>query len=162
MIAAISATAELVLAANARLTTGRAPSCGERNAARTAAAPLLDAALASAAAQRSTDLGDAQPCRLTRAWRRRQHAQRVAVRELGEGLQCAREVLAQRAAQPVGLADAVPDQLLVRPGEDAHRARVVAVAGDRAVVVAVGADEVGEQLGVAASDFAPLRWWRSR
>ena len=44
---------------------------------------------------------------------------------------------------------AVPDQLLVGAGEDAHGGGLVAVAGDLAVVVAVGADEVGEQPGVA-------------
>ena len=34
-------------------------------------------------------------------------------------------------------------------GEDLDRARVVAVTGDRAVVVTIGADQIGEHLGVA-------------
>ena len=109
----------------------------------------LDVALAAAAPERGADLGDAQPRRLARAGRGGQHAHRIAVGEFREGLQCTRKVLPERVAQPVGLADAVPDQLLVGAGEDAHRAGLVAVAGDRPVVVAVGADEVGEQPGVA-------------
>ena len=58
----------------------------------------------------------------------------MTVAELREGL----------GNRPVGL-----DRLLVGAGEDAHGAGLVAVAGDLAVVVAVGADEVGEQPGVA-------------
>ena len=142
LISLICPTAARVLAANARLTAAGASSCGERSAP-------LDVALAAAAPERGADLGDAQPRRLARARRRRQHAHRVAVREVGEGLQGAREVLPERVAQPVGLPGPVPDELLVGAGENAHCARFVAVAGDLAVVVPVGADEVGEQPGVA-------------
>ena len=108
-------------------------------------------ARAAAAAESGADLGDAQPRRLARAGRGGQHAHHVAVGKLRDGLRCAREVLPERVAQPVGLAVAVPDELLVGAGEDAHRARFVAVACDRPVVVAVGAHEVGEQLGVAGA-----------
>ena len=109
----------------------------------------LDVALAAAAPERGADLGDAQPRRLARAGRAGQHAHGIAVGKLREGLQCTRKVLPERVAQPVDLADAVPDQLLVGAGEDAHSAGFVAVAGDLPVVVPVGADEVGEQPGVA-------------
>ena len=73
----------------------------------------------------------------------------------------------RRVTQPVGLADAVPDELLVGAGEDAHGAGLVAVAGDLAVVVAVGAHQVGEQPGVAgvglrASDMVAVTVARRR
>ena len=69
--------------------------------------------------------------------------------EVGEGLQCDREVLQQRAAQPVALAGAVPDQLLLGAGTHLHGGGEGAVARDRPVVVAVGADEVREHARIA-------------
>ena len=92
---------------------GGASSCGERSAA-------LDAALAAAAPERGADLGDTQPRRLARAGRGGQLAHGDAVGKLGEGLQCAREVLPERVAEPVGLTGAVPDELLVGAGTQAH------------------------------------------
>jgi len=58
--------------------------------------------------------------------------------------------LAQCAAELVDLPLAGPDQILVRPGGDLDRLGEVAVSGDAAVVVAVGAHHVGQHLGVAA------------
>ena len=60
-----------------------------------------------------------------------------------------RVVLPQRRAQRVGLPVARPDQHLVGPGEHLDRLDDLAVAGDRAMVVPVGAHQVGQQLGVA-------------
>jgi hypothetical protein len=48
-----------------------------------------------------------------------------------------------------------PDQVLVRPGQDLNGARELGVAGDRAMVVSVGADQIGEQLGVAGVRLGP-------
>ena len=68
------------------------------------------------------------------------------------------EVLPEGVAEPVSLPGAVPDELLVGAGEDAHGGGLVAVAGDLAVVVAVGADEVCQQPGVAGVGLgAPRR-----
>ena len=41
-----------------------------------------------------------------------------------------------------------PDQVLVCPGQDLDRLGLCAVARQRAVIVPVGADQIGEQLGV--------------
>ncbi|BBZ40617.1 hypothetical protein MCNS_36800 [Mycobacterium conspicuum] len=43
-----------------------------------------------------------------------------------------------------------PDQVLVPAGEDLDRLGFGAVAGHRAVVVPVGADQIGQQLGVGS------------
>ena len=88
-------------------TRGERPAhCGQRLELRGAqrladlgGAPL-DVALAATTPERGADLGDAQPRRLARAARTCQHAHGVAVGELREGLQCGREVLPERVAQP--------------------------------------------------------------
>ena len=46
-----------------------------------------------------------------------------------------------------------PHQTLVSPGQDLDRLDVWAVAGDREVVVPVGADQVGQYFGVAGIRF---------
>ena len=61
---------------------------------------------------------DAQPRRLARAGRGGQHAHCVAVCELRDGLECAREVLSERVAQPVRWSRS----LLVGASKDACRA----------------------------------------
>jgi len=70
-----------------------------------------------------------------------------------EGHQGGRVVLAQSAAQGVGVSRACPDQVLVGAGENFDRFRIGAVAGDRAVVVPVGAYQIGQQLGIAGIGF---------
>ena len=138
-----------MLVANARLTAGVASSCGERSAEWDLGGAPLDVALAATTPERSPNLGKGQPRRLAWARRRREDAHRVTVRELREGFEGGREVLPEGVAEPVGLAIAVPDQLLVGAGEYPHLGGFVTVAGDRPVVVAVGADQIGEDLGVA-------------
>ena len=59
-----------------------------------------------------------------------------------------REELPQAGAQPQHLAGAVPDQALVHPGQDLHRAGLLAVPGDGAQLVAMGADQVGQDMSV--------------
>ena len=72
------------------------------------------------------------------------------MREVGEGAERARKVLQQRVPEAVALARAVPDELLLGAGAHLHGGGGRAVACDLAVVVAVGADEVGEHARIAA------------
>ena len=167
LISLICPTAARVLAANALLTAGGTSSWGERSASRIAAArrSMLRWRPPRLSAERIWEMRSRAASRGPGA--AGQHAHGVAVGKLREGLQCTRKVLPERVTQPVGLADAVPDELLVGAGEDAHGAGLVAVAGDLAVVVAVGADEVGEQPGVAgvglrASDMVAVTVARRR
>ncbi len=71
------------------------------------------------------------------------------MREVREGAERGREVLQQRVPEAVALARAVPDQLLLGAGAHLHGGGEGAVARDRPVVVAVGADEVGEHARIA-------------
>ena len=82
-----------------------------------------------------------------------QNGQGITVVQIVERLQRRRVILPQRATQSVGVPGVGPDQVLVCPGQDLDRLDVWAVAGQRAVVVAVGADQVGQQLGVAGIGF---------
>ena len=81
----------------------------------------------------------------------------VAVGEVLKGHQGGRVVLAQRAAQGVGVPSACPDRVLMGPGENLDRFRIGTVAGDWVVVVPVGAYQIGQQLGVGGIGF-----WRPR
>ena len=82
-----------------------------------------------------------------------QNGQGIAVVQVVEGLQRYRVVLAQCRAQCVGVPGAGLDRVLVSPGEHLDRLGLGAVAGHRAVVVSVGADQVGQQLGIARIGF---------
>ena len=64
-------------------------------------------------------------------------------------------VVLQRVAQRVHLALAGPDRGLVGPSEHLDALGELGVACDRAVVVPVGAHEVGEHLGVAGIGLGP-------
>ena len=70
-----------------------------------------------------------------------------------KGHQDGRVVLAQRAAQGVGVPSACSDRVLVGAGENFDRFRIRTVAGDWAVVVPVGAYQIGQQLGVGGIGF---------
>ena len=109
----------------------------------------VDVALAATSTEGGPDLRHGQPRRRARVRGRCQHAHRVAVSEVVEGLQGRREILSEPVAEPLGLSCAVPNRLLVGACEEAHSRSLVAVVGDLAVVVAVGARQVGEQLGAA-------------
>jgi hypothetical protein len=52
--------------------------------------------------------------------------------------------------QGVGMAGAGPDQALMGPGEHLDRLGIGAVAGDAAMVVPVGAHQIGQQFGVGS------------
>ena len=71
------------------------------------------------------------------------------------------EELPQRAAEPQQLPGPVPDQTLVGAGDQLHRFGLGAVAGDRAVMVAVEPDDLGQHMRVAGVAFRPeveCRW----
>ena len=150
-------TAARVVAANAAAT---AAGCGELLGAQRGldlAGAGGDVALPPTAFERGLDRGQAQVGALLGGRGATQHPQGIAVGQVLEGLQRGRVVLAQRAAQRVGVPGACPDQVLMCPGEHLDRLRVGAVAGDRAMVVPVGADQIGQQFGVAGIGFGARR-----
>ncbi len=104
-----------------------------------AANAAVTIALAPNAFERGLEHRRAQPGGLLGAGGAIQHPQGVAVGEVLEGLERGRVVLAQRAAQRVGLPVTRPDQALVCPGQYFDRLGISAVAGDRAMVVSVAA-----------------------
>jgi hypothetical protein len=110
--------------------------------------PGVDAALAAAPAQGGGDLRARQLPAQGRCRGHRQDGQGVAVGELGERVEGSGVVLAQRRAQLVDLALAVPDQRLMGPGQHLDRLGQIAVAGHGAVQVAVGAGQAGQHPGV--------------
>ena len=75
----------------------------------------------------------AQPGRLLGSGSAIEYAHGIAVGEVFEGFQRGWVVLAQRAAQRVGLPITRPDQALVCAGEDFDRLGISAVAGDAAM-----------------------------
>ena len=77
-----------------------------------------------------------------------QQFQDVGESEVLVGLQRSWEELPQAGTQPQHLAGAVPGQRLVHPGQDLHRAGLLAVPGDCAQLVAMGADQVGQDVSV--------------
>ena len=82
-----------------------------------------------------------------------EHPQRIAVGQVLERLQRGRVVLTQCRAQRVGVPRACPDQALMSPGQYLDRVRLEAVAGDRAMVVPVGAHQIGQQFGIGGIGF---------
>ena len=82
-----------------------------------------------------------------------EHGQCVTVGQVVERVERGRVVLAQRPAQRVGVPVAGPDQILVPPRQHLDRLGVGAVPGDRAMVVPVGAHQIGQQFGVCGIGF---------
>ena len=89
------------------------------------------------------DLGHTQGGRLQRARSTAQNCQGVTVVQIVERLQRARVVLAQRRTQRIGVPVGRPDQILMCPSQDLDRLAVSGVTGNPAVVVAVGAHQIG-------------------
>ncbi len=84
-----------------------------------------------------------------------QHPEGVAVVEILESHQCCGVILTQRVAQSVGVPRAFPDQALMGPGEHLDRLGLVAVAGDLAMIVPVGAHQIGQQFGIGCIRLRP-------
>ena len=111
---------------------------------------MLEVAGPATFAQRRSELGQRQLASELGGRCDLEHRQRISAREVGaEGDEGAGVVLAQCTAERVHLALTAPDRRLVRPRQELHRLRELGVAGDWAVVVAVGPDQVGEHLRVA-------------
>jgi hypothetical protein len=116
--------------------------------------PDLQVAAPPSADQRPPHRHPGQPTALLGGRRQRQHRQRLGLRQLGaERGRRARVELPQGAAQRIHVPLAGPDQALM--GQDLDRLNRWGVAGDRPVVVAVGADQVGQHLGIAAVGLGP-------
>ena len=91
-----------------------------------------------------------------------QHPQRIAVGQVLEGLQRGRVVLAQRAAQRVGVPRACPDQaLMARASTLIASASGLSPAIGRWLCRSVRTRSASS-LASEASDLAPETWWRSR
>ena len=70
-----------------------------------------------------------------------------------EGLERLRVELAQVAAQSIDVTLALPHEALMCPGKQFDRFGELGIPGDLAVVVTVGAHDVGEHLGVTGVRF---------
>lgn len=68
--------------------------------------------------------------------------------QIVERLQCTWVVLPQCRAQRVGVLVAGPDQILMRPGQHFDSLGIGGVTSNTAVVVSIGADQIGQQFGV--------------
>jgi hypothetical protein len=118
--------------------------------------PGLQVAAPARADQRPPDRRPGQLAALLGRGRQLQHRQGLRLGQLGaQRRERARVVLPQRAAQRVGVPLPGPDQALVGAGEHLDRLGLRAVGGDLAVVVPVGADQVGQHLGVGAVGLGP-------
>lgn len=125
--------------------------------------PCLEVAAPASADQRAPHRCPGQLAAQLRGWRQLQHRKGLGLGELGaERGQRARMELAQGAAQRVDVPLPRPDQVLVGAGQDLDRLGERAVAGDLAVVVAIGADQIGQHLGVASVGLGPRHLWRPR
>jgi len=117
--------------------------------------PLRQIAAPAGTFERRADLRPAQPGTLGRGRAAAQYRQRVSIGQIAEGDQGRRVVLPQRRAQRVGVPGAGPDQVLVTASQHLDCLRGRAVPGQRAVVVPVGADQIGQQLGVPGIGLRP-------
>ena len=83
--------------------------------------------------------------------------QRVAAGQVGERGQRGRVELPQRRPQRVHLGLPGPDHRLMRPSRRLHVLGDVAVAGDRAVMVPVQPDDLGEHMRITRVGLRPRR-----
>jgi hypothetical protein len=125
-----------------------------------------DGALASGVAQRGGDLIAGQLDAVGRCGRQGEDcagfgAGQVGGGAAGEGGQQTRVVLAQQRSQFLRCLDAPPDRVLGGAGEHGDHLGLVAVGGQLAVGVGVGAQDVGQGhgidvVGLGAGDGVPL------
>jgi hypothetical protein len=118
--------------------------------------PLLEVALAATAGQRCGELGPRQLAALLGGGRKLHNRDGVPAGQIGaEGRQGRRVEGAQRRPQAVELALAGPDGRLMGPGQHPDRLGQVAITGNRPMMVAVGADQVSQDLGVPPIRLGP-------
>ena len=86
--------------------------------------------------------------RRVRGGRPAEQLQTVLTSQVIEDDQCGGEELPQRRTQAQDVAGPFPDQVLVRAGRELHAFGQGRVAGDRAVMGPVQADELCQQVGV--------------
>ena len=115
--------------------------------------PGIDVALSPRMFECPADLGQAQMLALVGAGSAPQNGQGITVCQVVERLQGGWVVLAQGRAQRICMPGTGPDQVLVSSGQDLDRLGLCAVARQRAVIVPVSADQIGEQLGIAGIGF---------
>ena len=110
---------------------------------------LLQVALAPGFAEGGDDLGLGDGAAPVGRGGSFQKGDGVGAPEVIEGRQGPGIELAEGAAELVELAPASPDQVLVCASQHLDRLGRLGVSGHRTMVVAIGADQVGQQLGVA-------------
>jgi hypothetical protein len=116
----------------------------------------LNAALTSRSAQRRDHSGEGQSTAL--GWCRclLQDAEHLDAREvLTEGFERCRIELPQRAPKLIGSTLPRPAQGLLRPCQNLHRFDQLGVSADRAMVMPVRADEIGEHLRIPGVRLGP-------
>jgi hypothetical protein len=99
--------------------------------------------------QRGSDATSGQPSRAVGIACSGQQLERVRSVEVGERLERCGEELPQRRAQPQHMPAAFPDQALVGARDQLDRLGLLGVAGQRAVVSSVDADDLGQHVRVA-------------
>jgi hypothetical protein len=116
----------------------------------------LGVAVAAAGAfEDGADLGAGQPGGADWVGGLGQQLQHVRGVKIVVGDQGGGEKLPKARAQPLALAGAVPDHRLVHPGHDLDCGGLVAVPGHGAQLVGVGADQVGQDMGVTGVALGP-------
>jgi hypothetical protein len=112
--------------------------------------------VAAAATQGRGELGSGQLAAPLGGWRQLEHRQGISGGQVGaEGLQRGRVEGPQGRPEAVELALAAPDGRLMGPGQHPDGLDQVAITADQAMVVAVGADQVGQHLGVTGVRLGP-------
>ena len=159
---AMMPTAARVLAPNAAVTAAGAASCSAAQHFLNLQGSGVEVALAPSGFERSPDLRQTQPPGVGGGGGAAQDGQRVAVGQIVERLQRGGVVLAQRAAQRVGVAGARPDQILVRPGQHLDRLGIPLSPAIRRWLCRSVRTRSANSLASEASDLAPETWWRSR
>ena len=116
----------------------------------------VDLAPVAGPAQHTDQLSMRQRPSLVRGRRQLEHGHRVpAARVAAEGGQRRRVERPQRASHQVGLPLPRPDQLLMPPGQHLDRLDQARVAGHLAVMMPVGADQIGQHPRIPTVGLGP-------
>ena len=151
----VTATSADTVTPNACATSGVAVSCSVRSAVLISCARVWMLRWRLAARDHRLDLGDPQRRATLRGRRLRQHRQCVPRRQVVERRKRGGVELPQGGAQRVRLALPRPDHVLVRAGQHLDRLRELAVPRDRAMLVPVSADQVGQHVSITRVGLRP-------